>query len=319
MRFYNFDSFREPKTPIKTLSYGVSYLNDATGGIMPNDLVVIGGRTGAGKTALVARIAQVNAKNLKRVHVFSLESYHGEFHDRIKFRYLSAYWYNKFNEILHFREWLKGAYSLKTQEAEAEINSSLSTALNDLEIFYRTSGEFGIRELKVMIASIKDRTDLIIIDHLHYLDSDTDNELKAVKEILKEIRDLCLLYNKPIILVAHLRKKDRHDSDLAPSLDEFHGSSDITKIATQVITLAPYYGLECKSFQAPTIFRVSKSRVDNSCNRFYGMHIFDIRLDKYNNKYKIGNVFDCSKEFKETVDAPWWAENVDKGGLFESS
>ena len=61
--------------------------------------------------------------------------------------------------------------------------------------------------------------------------SDDPNENRAVKNIVKRIRDVSLAIGVPVIVVAHLRKKDRIPRPLAPDLDDFHGASDITKIA----------------------------------------------------------------------------------------
>lgn len=310
--FQSFDDACTGRQYEKPLPYGVTFLDDATGGIRKNDLVVIGGRTGTGKTELVTKIAQTNALNCKRVHVFSLESEPGEFHNRIKFRILSKKWYESTKETLRYRKWIMGHYLLQTKEMERGINSYLNTAMSDLDVFYRTSGEFGAAELKAYIYQIHEKTDLIIIDHLHYLDFDDVNELKAIKNIVKEVRDLSLLYGKPIILVAHLRKKDRNNNDLAPGLDEFHGTSDITKIATQVITLAPCYGIETESHLFPTALRVSKNRIDNSASIFYGLHVFDSRNNNYDKAYKLARVSDCKKgDFVESDSSPWWAEGVE--------
>src|SRR5690606_17377988 len=101
----------------------------------------------------------------------------------------------------------------------------------DLFLFYKTK-TFGTNELLLAVAECSKDTDLIIVDHVHYFDFDDDNENRAIKDLAKIVRQLSIEEQKPIILIAHLRKRDKKNPDLVADLEEFHGSSDLYKIAT---------------------------------------------------------------------------------------
>jgi replicative DNA helicase len=58
----------------KNCYFGVTYLDAALKGICPNDLILIGATSGAGKTELCAQIARINAKLGKRVNYIALEA-----------------------------------------------------------------------------------------------------------------------------------------------------------------------------------------------------------------------------------------------------
>ena len=54
--------------------FGIKYLDAALHGIKPNDLILIGASSGAGKTELCTHIAKTNAKLGKRVRYIALEA-----------------------------------------------------------------------------------------------------------------------------------------------------------------------------------------------------------------------------------------------------
>src|SRR5690606_36783680 len=97
-------------------------------------------------------------------------------------------------------------------------------AFKNLFTFYK-SGDFTVSELQHRVEEIYHESDLIIIDHVHYFDWAEDNDNRALKEIIKAIRDIALQKAVPVILVAHLRKRDRNNKDLVPGMEEFQGSS----------------------------------------------------------------------------------------------
>jgi hypothetical protein len=162
----------------------------------------------------------------------------------------------------------------------------MKRAYTGLFVYYKES-RFTVNELIRSVMDEADRSDLFIIDHAHYFDFDDDNENRAMKNLAKNIRDLVLEEKKPVVLVAHLRKRDRANEDLVPGIDEFHGSSDLTKIATRVVTISP--GGRTQDGCYETFFRIPKNRLNGGTNRFIGRVIFDPKVNAYEPKYKIGN------------------------------
>lgn len=274
----------------RLLQFGNSFLDDSLLGIRPDDLILVGAPSGIGKTQFCVSVALFNAAAGKKVHFFALEAGEFEIERRIKFQFIAKEFYlnptrPSLGRPLQFDEWEVGAYgeALALYEEKAEKNAQ--EALKNLHTFYK-SEKFDYAKLIEYVGLIQDETDLIIVDHVHYFDWDDDNDNRAIKEIAKAARDVCLKSEKPIILVAHLRKRDKQNAEIAAGLDEFHGSSDLTKIATKVITLAAGGPAENGGYY--TYLRTPKNRHSGSSSRFLAQMIFNEKTGAYENEYKLG-------------------------------
>ena len=299
------------------LSFGVKFLDQCLGGICPNDLILLGAKTGIGKTQLASIAAMTNAAAGKRVCFFALEAEPNEIESRITYQMLADVYYKLLrkdfpNIHLNYMDWYNGCFKDSLGKVEEEIEALQKDMYPDLWTYYR-SGDFTIQEFEQKFMAMKDQTDLFVIDHLHYFDFEDENENRAMKATVKKIRDLAILFGKPIILVAHLRKSDKRTRQIAPDLDDFHGSSDITKIATKVITLAP--GPQGKSIgnKWPTYMRVGKCRVDGSRTKLIGLNIFNADVNKYHDYYYLGRLYPAEDKFEPITnlnEIPHWAKSA---------
>jgi archaellum biogenesis ATPase FlaH len=317
----------------RVLQYGVSYLDDATGGIGVNELVLIGAKTGVGKTQLVTRIASFNARRKKRVALFALEAEPNEIERRIKFSVLAAEFRrrNPSAEVnLNYRDWRRGAFDAELSPFEESVNAMIRERYSTLRTIYKGWGSYTVSDLERDITRLAPTTDLIIVDHLHYIDSSegSRDEFEEQKRVLKVLRDLALSLSKPIVLVAHLRKTmgGRKSAPLVPDLEDFHGSSDIIKIATTAILLAPCYenmalftaGVPDRfidhTLNPPrvarlwaTYMRVGKFRIEGAITRYTGIAFFDDATGNYRDQYGVGRLVsgDCSWVPEE--HPPFWA------------
>lgn len=288
----SFEEFNErSKVEAKVLRFGVDYLDDALGGIMPDDLILLGAPSGAGKTQLCCNIALANMQDGKKVHYIALEAGRFEIERRMKFPLVfDAYRADArrppLPARLTFSNWLKGAFVKELKEYEIQVAEHFEKAYRDLFLFYKQQS-FGVKELVSAVLSCSDETSLILVDHVHYFDFEDDNENRAIREIAKTVRTLALDEQKPIILVAHLRKRDRANEELCAGLDEFHGSSDLYKIATKVITIAP--GQMTTDGHFETFFRCPKNRMDGGVIRFLAREFFNPKKGTYEKgKYQLG-------------------------------
>ncbi len=307
----------------RVLKFGVSFLDDCLGGIFPNDLIVLGAKTGVGKTALSTIIAHENVKAGKRVHYFALEAEDREIERRMKYRELSDMMWKSaaaraVRERLNYVDWYAGRLDGATGERiEQEIDNRVTNEFKTLNTYYR-SGSFGLDELSRLFLAIQDQTDLIILDHLHYVDIEDPNESRGIKDVVKRIRDISLGLGKPVIVVAHLRKSDRRSPMLIPDLDDFHGSSDITKIATKCIMLAP--ARDQSSGEAhlwPTYIHAPKCRMEGSRTRYAGLVSFNSRMSTYESTYVLGRFNTMGTEFEDLKGDekhPHWAASALKTG-----
>jgi DnaB-like helicase C terminal domain len=298
------------------LSFGVKFLDECLGGIYSNDLIIYGAKTGIGKTQLATITAMANASAGKRVHFFALEAEANEIERRIKYQILAEAFFKHLKKDfptvhLNYMDWYYGKLDQSLGKVEPEIDAMMKDLYPNLWTFYRT-GDFTVQDFEKQILAIQDQTDLVIVDHLHYFDFEDDNENRAMKATVKKIRDLALLIGKPVILIAHMRKSDRRAKQVVPGADEFHGSSDITKIATKVVTLAPCLESEGRGNRWPTYIRAVKCRVDGARTKYVGLTSFNADTNTYERKYYLGKL-NPSEEAYQAVEAeenlPYWAKS----------
>jgi len=299
----------------KAMQYYNAFLDDVLRAILPHDLIVIGAETGLGKTDLALSIAMGNAMHERRVGYFALEAEPLELERRTKFAWLSAEAWRRGLPLrgdLNYTDWYLGRCEDIVGDLDQAANQWMLSNLCGLRTFYR-GHRFDRGDLRKAIEAATRDVDAFVIDHLHYVDSDEDdNESKGLGDTTKVIRDVALQLGKPVILVAHLRKKDARAKTIVPTIDDFHGSSNVVKIATQVITIAPATGVvedpNLKWWQAPTFVAVLKDRRAGA-PPFVALTHFDKRTRRYEDRYTLGRLNRSRTEWEQIDinDRPGWA------------
>ncbi len=300
----------------QSCSFGISFLDDALKGIFKNDLILLAGRSGQGKSEIALHISLTNAMKGKRVFHLALEAEPKEIARRMLFKKMAKLFYaNRFVSNQDQRPSYISWYAGEQEELLGPFHEKASKELENytsLKIFYRGE-DFGLKELEQIFMSIKGQADLLCLDHLHYLDLADENENRAHKEAVKLIRNLALTHGIPVLLVAHIRKADRRNPSPVPDLEDVHGSSDVFKIATKAIMIAPAkdqaVSQETKAFRFPTYFRIAKCRQDGSLGWFAGLTSFDISRGEYDEHYVLGE-FAPDGGFVQITQKPFWAKGA---------
>lgn len=266
------------------ITTGVKVLDDVFGGILSSDILLVGAKTGAGKTALAAQIGLNNALKGKSVYMFALEAEKDEIQTRVLYEMAvaKAKSYNPRSRY-NYKHFRLGRYpELKTymEDASKEVDD-----FKNFHIFYRDK-EFGIKEFVKETMAIKDKASLIIVDHIHYFDLNGDNENKELSDAIKQIRDISLIMDKPIILLAHLRKSSNVAFKLVPDIDDFMGSSDLSKVATKALIIAPKRSL---GDSVETLFYFPKFRGFSAPSKYLFSCHYDIYQNQYANTYTVYN------------------------------
>lgn len=290
------------------LGFGVSFLDDALGAIMRRDLILIGAKTGTGKTQLASNIAMFNCGAGRKVHYFALEAEDREIERRMKFQLLATAYYQHAMSPrrLRFIDWYQGKLDFELGHFEARANEQLAAMLKNLHTYYRVDS-FTSDDFARQLEAVRDQTDLVILDHFHYVDSTDENENRSHKRIVKQIRDSVLRADRPVIVVGHVRKSgDPRYAPLVPTEEAFHGSSDIVKIATKAIMIAPDYETQSGDPSLwPTFMQIVKCRQDSSLCRYVARLTFNTRTDSYLDDYDLGRLVDGGRTF-ELVDRNQW-------------
>jgi hypothetical protein len=251
----------------RQLPFNHAFLDDCLRSIMPHDLVVIGARTGVGKTELARSIATGNARSGKRVHYFALEAEPNEIERRTKYAVLSGLLYAggvRLDTPFNYPDWYRGRFESAIGALDGEADRIIKQRYATLSTYYR-GPRFDADDIKRLILAEQDHADLIVLDHLHYVDVDDDNENRGVREIVVTIRNTALLVGLPVIMVVHLRKKTTGSKALVPNMDDIHGSSDIGKNCTHAIMLEPAFSQPShRKGHSNTFMAVTKDRGDGA-------------------------------------------------------
>jgi hypothetical protein len=299
----------------KGMSLGVTYLDEAIGGLIEGDVLLVGAPPGAGKTQLITRIAEHNSEAGRRVALFALEARVREVERRVKYRYITeAAWSSGIRvQGWSFQDWMQYEIPEAVQFEEMAQQKAMMT-LKNLQTYYRDHGEFGVKELKRTFRAAAKDADLLILDHIHYVDVEGRNENAEYKLVIKALKDLSSSCKIPIVVVAHLRKKERgRKAPVISSLDDFHGTSDLVKIATHVVTLGRTkveredWGGP-KPLGYPTYMRVLKHRTGDGV-RVWNTAVTFFHNGKYEEQYAIGEMKEFDTQW-EGCSPPAWTKNA---------
>ncbi len=318
MDFSSKEIFSRERRGEGCIKFGIKFLDDSLDGILPSDMILVGARSGAGKTQICCEILSSAVDNNKKVLYIALEAERLEIEGRLKFKVFMDLVFSDMSAKtdIDFGKWMLGKYIYTHTEQENEAIKICEKKYANAFVKYKHE-KFDVNDLIETITASADEVDLIIVDHVHYFDFGDDSENKAIKDIAVMARTLALENNKPIILVAHLRKSDKRFKELAPDMDEFHGSSDLAKIATKIITLAPGKNMLNGGYE--TFIRIPKNRFGGGNPQLVGRVFFSKKGSGYESAYEVG--WANQEEFEPLVgDAvPRWARQPGYGRVLHSN
>ena len=301
----------------KIIKTGMNVIDDPFGGIMPNEIFLIGGDTGVGKTQLALNIAISSAKLKNRTFYFALEAQENELEDKMLFALVAKRYKKVYNKTLCIKKYICGHYmnNYDVMAIEKEIKDGLEDFVCYLHTRYPQKSNYTIQQFIKEIDSITklQEPSLIIIDHLHYFDFDPKlSQAITFKDIMTALRDVTFKHNIPIILVSQLRRKSSSESKcVAPSLHDFYGSSEIEKICTMEVTIALADNSTSQE-KSPTLFRPVKSRFRGDIAQYVLNCDYDILAGTYADNYKICKLTKAGTDL-ETVcltNMPHWVKNL---------
>lgn len=204
-------------------------------------LFLLGDFTVTHNTQLLTELALMWTSLGKRVAFIALEAEPEEIEQRIYYKLLcQAYLADRDRDksvYLDFRRWRFGLMQSVFEKYEAQVDPIYKEKTAKLYTHYMQKTEFTIIDLVDLMDDVQQSADVCIIDHLHYFDLvGSTNDMQGIKQLMKRVRQINLEYKIPFVMAAHLRK----DVDtVVPNVEDFMGSSDIPKIATSAILIAP--------------------------------------------------------------------------------
>ena len=160
------DSFNNKETH-NSIKTGISFLDDSMGGIEKDDVILVGGYSGAGKTEFITILAK-NIGKSKRVAIIALEARENELYERLLFKEFVHVCKDTYKNIFfNFLDFKNKKYNGAFYKEIKEAQKKLVRDLEHLNIMYRTTEDFGIREVAMSIVCAKEAGfECVILDHL---------------------------------------------------------------------------------------------------------------------------------------------------------
>jgi len=216
------------------LTTGLRDLDDALGGLQEDDLIVIGGRPGMGKTGLITKLAMGAAKFLKKkkvagvVALWSLEMSAEQIATRM------AASESGINADRARKGDLKDEEFLKLASAGQQL-SSLPIEIMDESDYTVSQIRSGARRIKR-----KHGLALIIIDYLQLIKTEgrkNDNRSVDVSEITRGLKMLAKETGVPVVALSQLSRAVEQREDKRPKLSDLRESGSIEQDADIVMFL----------------------------------------------------------------------------------
>lgn len=216
---------------------GIEKLNKATGGWEGNQLIVLAGRPGMGKTAMLLHFAiSAAVDQSKHICVYSLEMSRESLIDRVIHRDTTI-------DPANYKSGNLNQYDLE------QIEKSIST-LNDYNIHFDDKAGCNLRYISSnsKLQHKKGLCDMIIIDYLQIMEmtySGMSRE-QSVSKTTADLKKLAKELNVPIIILAQLSREVEKRQDKTPLLSDLRESGAIEQDADMVIFIyrPAYYGIE---------------------------------------------------------------------------
>jgi len=301
----------------KLITTGLSFLDEPMGGLCHDDLLVIASPTGQGKTALMSMLAKSFAMQKKRAKFFALEAGDHEIEMRLMYReMMEQRAANRVYSAIDYGSWKRG---LHPETKAYEDPRALKEILKYVSVTYKKNSRYGVEEIERDISNIRGDIDVVLIDHLHYIDRAKGmTETESLEFIMKRLRDLNLRLGIPIILAAHVKKQQeaKRFHTLLPSMDDIYGSGSVSKVATWVIAQSQTAHIEEEKFPStelrakfngnPTLVRFLKSRDYGASRTSYTIVPF-FKYGAYGDTYVLGKSSKADTVWNETGERPPWA------------
>lgn len=216
-----------PDAFIKT---GIRELDDKNGGFFPGNLIVIGARPGAGKSAFMGQLALNMAREKKKVGILSLEMSNTEIAGR-----LSA-----IDTDIDFQKIYRGLFY--DENEKQRFYDRLGRVTSELPIFVSDTTRLNTIDIRAKVDKLKAKKgiDFLFIDYLQLISADQGKN-KTRENVISEISRTCKIMAKeleiPIAILCQLNRDStkRTGESRYPQLSDLRESGAIEQDADVVM------------------------------------------------------------------------------------
>ena len=228
--FATVQRFYDEKRHITGSETGYKSLDEMTSGFQPGELIILGARPSAGKTALALNIAQnLGVEQHQPVAIFSLEMSK----DQLVLRLLCS-------EARVSSHRVRTGY-LSQEEWAPLVNAA--GLLHDAPIYIDDSAGASPLEIRTKARRLKAEVDikLIVIDYLQLMrgsNSRVENRQQEIAEISRSLKALAKEVNVPVLALSQLsRGYEQRGENARPILSDLRESGAIEQDADVVLFL----------------------------------------------------------------------------------
>lgn len=222
------DTLVEESVEVYAASTGYYELDDATSGLKPGELIILGARPSMGKTTFAINIAE-NVAMLnkdKSVLIFSMEMPAESLHMRM-IASLGRIEVNKIrNGKIDKDDWSRfGGAVAQLSETKLQIDDNPDLSQADI-----------IRSIEDKMANGL-KIGLIVIDYLQLMELDevSDNRNEELSKILRKLKRIARRFNVPIIVLSQLNRELEKRPNKRPVMSDLRDSGAIEEIADLII------------------------------------------------------------------------------------
>ncbi len=210
---------------------GIAPLDKMMGGMQPGQFIIVAARPSMGKTAFALEIAKNVAKSKKKVGFFSLEMPA----DQIILRMLSSESLINSRRIFQPNSPLSQSETMRLENAQ-EVVKNMSMRIDD-------SATLKIGELawKARKAKEAEGLDLIVIDYLQLIDSDStssnESRQQMISDISRQLKAIARELEIPVISLSQLSRKVESRDNKRPMMSDIRESGAIEQDADIIMFL----------------------------------------------------------------------------------
>jgi len=207
------------------LKSGFTDIDERTGGLQKQNLIVIAGRPGMGKTALALTMARNIARNGGCVGFFSLEMSKEELYKRLI----------SIESNIPTSKIRDGKLTSEEREKVFEATNKVS----DFDIYVDETGGISIMEVNARAKRLKDAKDcdLFIVDYIQLMKAGkyTESRVSEVSLISRGLKEMAKELKVPVIAISQLsRAVERRPGARRPRLSDLRESGAIEQDADLV-------------------------------------------------------------------------------------
>lgn len=204
------DAERKRERQLPGLTFTIKALDIATTGIRDGQLIILGGRSGEGKSAFATQIALKNAIDGVPVGIFSLELTREQNLQRMWAQYAHFWLASNGLRILESVPFQKIRDPKPLTDSEWMDLTTLKRHVDELPIYIDATSSLSIRQLvaRSQLMVRRHGVGLIVVDYLQIVDAPGDNERERLTKISNALRALAK-QGVPVLALSQLsRPKD---------------------------------------------------------------------------------------------------------------